>query len=107
MCGRDPERLRGAVNPARRSFDLAEVSNWSLIEHHMARAVAPLRAIFFIAKRWGEPKRAQNGIHLLAVLDMRFQFNPALVATSLAFRFVRQHPGVAILPQTQQFAALA
>src|ERR1700693_2246300 len=107
MCGRDPERARRAVDPARWPFDLAEVSNRSLIEHHLARAVAPLCAVFFIAKGRSESKRTQNGIHLLAVLDTRFQFNPHFMAARPAFRLVRQYPGLAVLPQPQQFATLA
>src|SRR5208337_5345718 len=65
----DSERASGAVDPARRTFDLAEVPNRSLIQHHVAGAVAPLRAIFFVAKRGREPKHTQNGVHLRAVLD--------------------------------------
>src|ERR1700682_472710 len=107
MRGRDPERAGRAVDPARWPFDLAEVSDRSLIEHHVARAVAPLRAIFFIAKSWSEPKRTQNGIRLLAILDTRFQLNPNFMATGVTFRLVRQHPGLAILAEPQQFAPLA
>src|SRR6266446_7701448 len=107
MCRHDPERARGAVDPARWPFDLAEVSNRSLIEHHVTRAVAPLRAVFFVAKCGSEPECAENGVHLVAMLHTRFQLNPHFMATGFAFRLVRQRRGLAILPQSQQFAPLA
>src|SRR5260370_12411901 len=107
MCGRDPERARGAVDPARWPFDLAEVPNWSLIQHDMARAVAPLRAVFVVAKRRSEPQRAENGVHLLTILHTRFQLNPHFMATSAAFRLMRQHPGLAVLPHPHHFPPFA
>src|ERR1039458_5288769 len=96
------------ANGAEYSFrSIAEIPNRSLIEHDVAGSVAPLGAILFIAKRRRETKRAQNGVHLLPVLDTRFQLKPHFMAAGLAFRLVRQHPSLAVLAQPEHFAPLA
>src|SRR5450631_1903528 len=101
------ERVRRTVDPTRWPFNLTESSNRSLIQNDMALAIGPLRAIFLVTECGREPKRAQNGIHLWTVLHGRFQLDSHFMATGLAFRLMRQHPGLAIFAQPQHFASLA
>src|SRR2546425_29752 len=56
------------VNPARRSFDLAEIADGSFVHHHLSLAVGPLGAKLLITKRRSESQRAQNQIHCPAVV---------------------------------------
>ena len=37
------------------SFDLAEVADWSVIDHDLAFSIGPLSAELLIAERWGIP----------------------------------------------------
>src|ERR1017187_3720931 len=51
---RDFQQAGGLVDPARFSFDFAEVADGSFVEDDVAFAIAPLGAEFFVTKRGGE-----------------------------------------------------
>jgi len=104
---RNSQCLRRPVNPARGTFDFPENSNRRFIEHHMAGAAAPHRAVLFIAKRGHESERAKNRVHLLAALHRRLQFHPHFMASGRSLCFVGQNPLLAILAQPQELASLA
>jgi len=93
-----------AVDPPRGPFDFAKVPNGGLVEDDVSGAVVPLRSVFFISKRRSKTQGAQNRVHLLAIADASFQFNPHLVRPGFALGLVRENPRIAVLAQPEQFA---
>src|SRR5579859_3867239 len=91
--GTHAQLLGGFVYPARRAFDLGEISDGSLVHDHLALAIVPLRTEFLIAERRGITQRSQDRVHLFAVGNARFQFDAGTVAGGLASTFMSELPG--------------
>src|ERR1035438_536416 len=85
----DSKSARCTVDPARRPFDLSKITNGSFVEHHVAGAVTPLGAIFFIAESWLVSESAQDLVHLRAVLYRRLQLDSRLVPAIFILCLVR------------------
>src|SRR4051812_19414456 len=104
---RDMKRLRGAVDPLWRSFNLAEVADRSFIEYDVSIAVGPLAAIFVVTKHGSEPKRREDARQSVAVGDSGFRFDARFVKANRAFALVRERPRVAVAADAQHIAAPA
>src|SRR5215472_15213093 len=103
----DSELLRGAVNPAPRTLDFAEVADRRLVYDDMSGAVAPLCAKFLVAKCRPVAERMKNRVHLRSVGDLSLQLHPRLVSPHASLGLVRHQPLGTVFPQAQQLAARA
>src|ERR1700722_2432320 len=107
IAPRNLQKLRGSINPARWTFDLAEVADRSFVYNYVPFGVTPLGAKFLIAKGGDKSQRPQDGIHLCAIRGFGFSFHSHLVTSHFSFSFVSQHPLGSVFTQPKQFAALA
>ncbi len=93
------------VNPPGRPFDLGKKTDGRFIKNHVARAVAPLGAKFFVPEGRNEAQRPQDLFKLFTIVKPGFSLHPDLVPGRFAFGLVGQQPTGPVLAQAQQLAS--